>query len=188
MVDAFATYTDLGVRLNRTFTTGEQPWITQLLKDASTYLRGVIGQQVYPQQQVTFTGYPSAGRVDLPQFPVISVDSVTRSAVDIDYEYRPGYVLVDGDTACDIQFTFGVLTAPDELVRITCVLVSQALLTLEQNIGLTAGGLSSVALDDFKLAWADAGAQSGMVLTPHAEVAVREQFGGASSFVVETGR
>ncbi|MET0888389.1 MAG: hypothetical protein ABWX92_18285, partial [Mycetocola sp.] len=72
-----------------------------------------------------------------------------------------------------------------ELARLACVLVSQTLLPLEAQLGLTAGGLSSVAIDDFKLAWADAGASSGMTLTEHAEKAIRKQFGQGDIGIVE---
>ena len=186
MVDAFATADDLAARLDRTFTVGEEAWVTTLLEDASTYLRGVIGYTVYPQDSTTYTDYPDGGRVDFLQQPLISIDAVERDAVEIDYTYRPGYIMVDGDEAVDITFTYGYEVAPDELIRLTCVLVSGALLTLENGLGLTAGGLSSVALDDFKLAWAEAGAASGMVLPPIQEAAVRNQFGKGDAVVVTT--
>jgi hypothetical protein len=187
-VDAFATAAELGARLNRTFTPGaETAWITTLLEDASTHLRTVIGQQVFPRQTVTYTAYPSAGREDLPQYPVVSIGSVQRAAADIEYSYRPGFIMVDGDEPCDVTFTFGWVVPPDELKRLACVLVSSALLPLENKLGLTAGGLSSVAIDDFKLAWADAGEQSGMSLTSHAEASIRKQFGRGDVGIVETG-
>lgn len=186
MVDAFATYEDLEARLQRTFTTEEQPWITTLLEDASTYLRSVIGYDIYPQASATFTAYPDGGRVDIPQYPVVTVDAVQRDGGDIDYTYRPGYIIVAGDEATDVTFTYGLETAPDDLVRLACVLVSAALLPLEQSLGLTAGGLSSVQIDDFKIAWADAGASSGMVLPPIQAAALRAQWGKGSSVVVET--
>lgn len=187
MVDAFATYEDLGLLLNRTFTTGEQPWITALLESASTYLRGVIRQQVYPQTTSTYTDYPLGGRVDLPQWPVVSVASVQRDGVDVSYKYRPGYLYcIDCDDPVDITFTWGYATPPDELVRLTCVLVSSTLLTLAANLGLTAGGLSSVALDDFKAAWADGGASSGMVLPDIQQEAIRAQFGRGDMTIVES--
>lgn len=185
-MDAFATYTDLELRLKRTFTPDEQTWIASLLEDASTYLRGVIGYDIYPQAVVTYTDYPDGGRIDLPQFPIIAITTVERDSVELDYEYRPGYILVDTDLPVDITFTYGYAAAPPELVRLTCVLVSQALITLENDLGLTAGGLSSVALDDFKLAWANAGASSGMVLPPIQEAAVRRQFGKGDLGVVGT--
>jgi len=185
MVDAFATYTDLGSRLNRTFTSDEQTWVTTLLADASTYLRSLVQQQIYPQSVVTYTDYPQQGRVDLPQYPVVSVTSVQRDGVDVYYKYRPGYLYcIRDDDPVDIAYTFGFADAPDLCVSFACILVSSALLTLEAGIGLTAGGLSSVALDDFKAAWADAGASSGMVLPEEQEELFCRQFGRGSTSVV----
>jgi hypothetical protein len=188
MVDAFATYEDLELLLNRQFTTeAEQDWITGLLESASTYLRSVAdGNQIYPQSEATYTDYPDGGRCDLPQQPVVSVDAVQRDTADVDYTYRPGYITVDNDLPVDITLTYGYETPPAELTRLACVLVSSALLPLEASLGLTAGGLSSVAIDDFKLAWADAGASSGMVLPPIQEAAVRRQFGKGDASVVTT--
>lgn len=189
MTEAFATADDLAARLNRTFTEEEEAWVTVLLEDASAYLRAeVIGQQVYPQAETTFDEWPSAGRVDLPQYPVVEIASVQRDSEEIDYTYRPGYITVAGDEVVEITYTYGFETPPDDLVRLTCVLVSSALLPLEQNIGLTAGGLSSVQLDDFKIAWADAGGSSGMVLPPIQVAAVRRAFGRDGFTIAETGR
>jgi hypothetical protein len=189
MVDAFATYQDLEARLNRAFSVDEQAWITTLLEDASTYLRGVIGQTVYPATVSTFVGYPQAGRLDLPQYPVVAVTLVERDGAALvegtDYAYRPGYLVLDSDDPVEVTFSWGYTLPPDELKRLACVLVSQALVTLEAGIGITAGGLSSVALDDFKAAWADGGESSGMVLTRHAEASVKAQFGRGDSWVVD---
>lgn len=183
---AFATYQDLEKRLKRTFTEDEQEWITTLLDDASAHLRSVIGQEVFPTTTSTFRAYPSGRRVDLPQWPIVSVGGVERDSVAVDYTERHGYVLVDCDAPADVTFTWGYATAPAELTRLACVLVSQTLVTLESQLGLTAGGLSSAALDDFKLAWADAGEMSGMALTPHSEAAIRQQFGRGGVEVVDT--
>ena len=189
MVEAFAVAADLGKMLNRTFAPGEETdWIDELLANASTYLRGVIGQDVFPQTTSEFVAYPDGGRVDLPQYPIVSVDSVERDGVPVDFTYRPGYITLDSDDPADVTFTWGLTVAPDELKRLACVLVSQVMLPIEAGLGLTAGGLSSAALDDFKLAWADAGASSGMVLTPIAIASVQKQFGRGGSTVMETVR
>ena len=105
---AFATAENLAKRLRRTFAAGEETeWIEELLEDASEHLRAVvIGQQVFPRQQTTYTAYPDAGREDLPQWPVVSIDSVTRNDVEIPHVYRPGYILVDGDKPVDITYTW----------------------------------------------------------------------------------
>ncbi|MDR6907473.1 hypothetical protein J2X63_003181 [Agromyces sp. 3263] len=178
MVDAFATADDLAARLNRTFTAEEEAWIITLLEDASTYLReDVIGQQVFPQSSATFSGWPDGtGAVVLPQQPVISVDAVEFEGDPVEYTLRDGVVYVDECEPVDITFTYGYAVAPEGLKRWACVLVSQALVPLELNLGLTVGGLSSVAIDDFKAAFADGGEGTGMSLSDRNIALIRRQY------------
>ena len=183
---AFAEVNDLEVLLGRTFEASQQPQITALLESASSHLRAVAGQHLFPVTVSTYTAYPSAGREDLPQWPVVSVDTVTRDGAPIPFTYRPGYILVSGSDPVDVTFTWGFQTAPEELTRLACVLAAQALTTLELGLGLSAGGLSSLAIDDFKAAFADGGASTGMTLTPHAAAAVRTQFGRGDMHMLET--
>lgn len=186
-MDAFATADELGVTLNRTFTAPEKVWVTDLLEDASTYLRDdVLGLQVYPQSQSSFTAYPDGGRVDLPQSPVVSVDNATRNAIEVPFTRRDEILYFDSDEPVDITFTFGYTAAPQQLKRWCKVLVSSALIPLEQNLGLTVGGLSSVALDDFKIAFADAGADAGMTLSDRNIRLLRDSFGVRGTQVVTT--
>lgn len=187
-MDAFATIDDLEKLTGRTFESGQTAQVEGLLESASTYLRSVVGQQVYPQATVEYTDWPTAGRLDLPQFPVVEVVSVMRDGVAVDYTYRPGYITVSCDDPVDVTYTFGYATAPDRLRDMACVLVSSALLTIEAELGLTAGGISSVAIDDFRLAFADGGAQSGMTLPKVTEDALRAEFGRGGFTLVETGR
>jgi len=183
---AFASVDDLALLTGRTFTAAQEEQATALLDAASAYLRGVIGQDVYPATSSTYTAYPLGGREDLPQWPVVSVDTVERDGVAIDYTYRPGYIKVSGDDPVDITFTWGHDTIPPELNRLTCVLVAQSLAVLDAGVGLNAGGISSVAIDDFKVSFAEGGAGTGMTLTPHAENSVRQQFGRGSVDVAES--
>lgn len=176
-MNAFASVADLALLTGRVFTTEQAAQATALLEAASAYLRSVIGQDVYPATTTTYTAYPMSGREDIPQWPVASIDSVRRDGSTIDYTYRPGYILVSGDEPVSITFTWGYISPPVELNRLACVLAAQALSTIELGLGLTAGGLSSVAIDDFKAAFADGGASTGMTLSPHAEAAVRQRFG-----------
>lgn len=190
-MDAFATYTQLGVLLNRTFAGPEQTWITALLESASTYLRDdVLGQQVYPQSTSMFRAWPDGGRVDIPQQPLISIDLVeddgTALVLDVGYSQRDSTLTFRTDNPVDITFTYGYETAPESLARWAMVLVSQALIPLEAGLGLTVGGLSSVALDDFKAAFADAGEMTGITLSDRNINLIREQFGVKSSYVVTT--
>ena len=183
---AFATVEQLKDLLGRDFPAEEVSHVEYLLESASSHLRSVIGQLVFPETVSTYTGYPDAGREDLPQWPVVSVDTVTRDGAPIPFTYRPGYILVSGSDPVDVTFTWGFQTAPEELTRLACVLAAQALTTLELGLGLSAGGLSSLAIDDFKAAFADGGASTGMTLTPHAAAAVRTQFGRGDMHVLET--
>lgn len=171
--------------LNRTFAGGEADQAEALLEAASDYLRAVIGQEVFPQRTSTYDAYPSFGREDLPQWPVVSVDSVKRGGVEIEYTYRPGYVTVRGDEPVEITFTWGVEESPGELKRLTCVLAAQALAMFETTGSVSAGGLSSIAIDDFRAAFADGGNGTGIALSPHAEKAVRRQFGRGSIVTLE---
>lgn len=183
-MDAFATYSDLEARLNRTFSVGERSWITTLLEDASTYLRDeVIGLQVFPQTQTTFKAFPSHCQVVLPQQPVISVDAVERNGAPITFKLRDGVIFLTSDEEVEITFTFGYASAPESLKRWACVLVSQVLTTLELKLGLTVGGLSSVAIDDFKVSFADGGADTGMQLSERNIALIRAQYNSGSHVV-----
>ncbi|WP_092965298.1 hypothetical protein [Agromyces sp. CF514] len=176
-MDAFATFQDLEARLNRVFSVDEQEWITTLLEDASTYLReDVIGLQVFPQSTVTFTAWPSNGEVVLPQQPVVGAPTVFVGATEIGFVLRDGVLFVDTDDEVTVTFTYGYASAPEGLKRWACVLVSQALIPLELNLGLTVGGLSSVALDDFKAAFADGGEGTGMSLSDRNVALIRRQY------------
>jgi hypothetical protein len=182
---AFATSDDLAVRLNRTFTSAEEEWVTALLEDAADYMRGVMLSQVYPATQSTYTAYPVGGRVDLPQNFVQSVDAVERDGEAVEYTRRQDSVLVDCDEAVEVTFTYGLAAAPRDLIAMNCTLVSQMMQTVTLGLGLSGAGLSSVAIDDFRAGFADGGAGTGMSLTPHATNYLVSKY-GRSAWVVDT--
>lgn len=182
---AFATVADLEALLKTTYVGDDAAQVEALLEAASGHLRFVIGQDVFPVTTSTYTAYPSFGREDLPQWPVVEVVSVTRDGAPLEFSYRPGYIVVRGDDACDVTFTWGVATAPAELKRLTLVLAAQALQMFETTGALSAGGLSSLAIDDFRAAFADGGAETGISLSPHAERSIRRAFGRGDIDVVE---
>lgn len=182
---AFAEVGDLEDMLGTTFPVEQSEQVTALLEAASAHLRSVIGQNVFPKDTVTYTAWPSYGREDLPQWPVVSVDSVTRDGNAIPYTYRPGFITVTGDEPIEITFTYGVEAAPAELKRVTCVLAAQALQMIDMTGGMTAGGLSSVAIDDFRAAFADAGGQTGISLPAHVQAGLIRQFGRGGISTIE---
>jgi len=165
---AFATHEDLAKRMKRTFTPDEQEWVTELLEDAASFLRGCMGRAwVYPVATSTFTAWPSGGRVDLPQPFVVSVDAVTRDGVPVAFTRREDAVYTRYDDECQVTFTYGMPEPPKDLVGFNTALVSQTVTLVEAELGLSIGGLSSVALDDFKIAFADGGALTGLTLPEH---------------------
>lgn len=181
MMDAFATTDQLGDLLGREFVGDEAGHASALLEAASDHIRAVVGQDIFPQRQVTFKAWPDAeGRVPLPQQPVVEVSEVT-GGFDFDGEAvtahrRSGPV--------DVTFTYGYATPPPVLVSMTCVLAAQAFKMLELGVGLNAGGLSSVAIDDFRAAFADGGDHTGLTLTARNEALLRERFGSGDVHVV----
>lgn len=182
---AFATSDDLALRLNRTFTTEEELWVTALLDDAAEFMRGVMGSQVYPSSQSTYVAYPVGGRVALPQGFVRSVDAVERDGEALEYVRRQDTLFVDCNEPVDVTFTYGLDTAPNDLISINCALVSQMMLTVSAGLGLTGAGLSSIAIDDFKAAFADGGASTGLSMTDHTRDYLIGRY-GTSAWVVDT--
>lgn len=180
-MDAFSTPADLGALLNRVFTPEETPQVQALLEAASDHIRAVIGQDVYPQRRATFKAWPDAGgHIALPQQPVVEVHDVTGG-----FDYDGDTITAHSSGPVDIDFTFGYEAPPALLKSMSCVLASQALKTLELGVGLTAGGLSSVGIDDFRAAFADGGEHTGLTLTPRNEALLRDRFGaGDGTYVV----
>lgn len=176
---AFATHVELGKRLGRTFTPGEQLWVTELLGDAAEYMRGIIGEQVYPPKQVTFTAWPDCGRVDLPASAVQSIDTVTRDGQPVSFRRVLAHLDVAGSGPVDVTITVGFTAAPRDLVALNCAMVSSQVMLVEAGLGLQVGGLSSVALDDFKVAFADAGEQTGLSLPAMQQEYLRNRYGGS---------
>lgn len=182
---SFATYQDLEKRLGRVFESSEHEWVNTLLEDAAEYLRSVIGQRVWPQETVTFTDVPVSGHVRLPQLPVAAVETVTdTTGTPVAYQLLPGAVTVQTSAPVTVTYRYGVADPPRELVRLSCVLVSQTLVSLSQQLGLTAAGVSSIAIDDFRIAFANGGEQTGFTLTPHTIATLQKQFGAAANITI----
>lgn len=183
---AFATVDNLATLLNRTFTSGEREWLESLLDSSAEFMRGHMGV-VYPAVTATFTTWPSDGWVTLPAY-LRSIESVTQEGQPVAFERIDNSIHLHTARAVTITMTAGLAKAPDDLVGMNCALVSQAMLAVEMQLGLTVGGLSSVALDDFKVAFADGGEASGMfALTPHSIAYLQNRY-GTSAYTTEANR
>ena len=173
---AFATVADLRKRLGRDFTGREQAFITELLEDASAFLRLTIGANIYPRETLTLTCYPVAGEVELGIPTIHEIVDVTRDGNSVDYQWRPPHLTVTGDDPVTVQLTHGLAQPPRILTALCCSLVSQQLTLVEAGLGLSVGGLSSVALDDFKVAFANAGEKTGLALPDHTTRMLQQRF------------
>ncbi len=174
----FATADDVAIAMKRTFTQEERAWVETLLAQSAAAIRDVIGQHVFPQQVSTFTAWPIGGSVTLPQGYVVSVDAVTRDGVPVDFDRFEDTVLVAGSAPVEVTFTYGLAEPPTTLVGLNTVMVSSAITLVESDLGLSVGGLSSVALDDFKIAFADGGDKTGHLVLPDIQSRmIREAYG-----------
>lgn len=182
---AFAAVDDLEVLLKTSYAGEDSEQVAALLEAASDHLRFVIGQEVFPVTTSTYVAYPTFGREDLPQWPVVSVDAVERDGSPVDYRYRPGFIMVGSDDPVDVTFTWGFQTVPGELKRLTLVLAAQALQMFEVTGGISGGGLSSLSIDDFRAAFANGGETTGISLTKHAERSIRNTYGRGDVGIVE---
>jgi hypothetical protein len=177
---AFATRSDLEVTLKRTFAAPDQPWVDDLLAQASDHLRSeVLGWQVYPVASVTYKTRLQAGQFfSLPMQPasLVSVaysDSAVQpsSAPEV---YNGGFVPTVSGVAT-LVLSVGYSVAPPVLRSWCMTLAAQAIAHLEKLGTLTADAYSSVAIDDFRLVWNQNG-QSGWGIPEMTREVLRNQF------------
>lgn len=183
---AFASADQVGTTMKRTFTSEEKIWVTELLEQSADAMRGMMsGQWVYPQRTSTFTAYPLAGRVNLPQGYVVSIDDVQRGGTSVAWSRFEDQVTVSGDAPCEVTFTYGLIEAPKMLVGLNVVMVSSAIILVENELGVSVGGLSSVAIDDFKIAFADGGDKTGHLVLPKVQQELLERRYGMTGHTVD---
>lgn len=181
----FATIDDLERRLGGvTFAVdvATQSQVQAALEDASAHLRTeIIGAQVFPQSEVatTVTGHGPRDTWQAPVFPVTDV-AVDGEAVELDED---GMMPLPAGRHT-ITYTVGYQNPPDVLVSWTCVLASQALDLVDKFGALGASGVSSMAIDDFKIAYADGGDKTQFYVPAQAAESLRSTFGRS---VYQTG-
>lgn len=202
MADAFADSTRLGTELKRVFDAASLDAVELMLEDASAHLRGIIGFQVWPQDQVQFT-VPLHIRLDrrikLPLQPVVSVDQVSIEGQVLDVADDGVYVYLDWPSLrglifpcgrpplCTVKFTAGYADPPAELVTWTCVLASQALSAVEELKMLGGGGVSSIGIDDYRKSWANGAEGVGFSIPERIEEQLRERYGTTVTVVKASG-
>jgi hypothetical protein len=174
---------DLQARLNKVFPDPDQAWVQELLDDASDHLRSVLGWQVWPSAVVTVRTKVKIGDFyRLPIQPVQSLGSVLVDGAAVAVDEFDGGIQFKDQGIADITFTAGYGTIPKVLTSWTCVLAAQVMDAITKLGMLSGAGLSSVSIDDFKMAWANGAEGSGYVLPDRVVEQLRESF-GTSSYV-----
>jgi len=138
-----------------TYAGADIAWVETLLDDASAHLRDILGWQVFPAAQVSYTTKVWAGAFHLlPIQPVVSVDSISiPDATAMMYDVYDGGFATNVNGIATVTFTAGYPAPPRSLISWTCVLAVQVIDAVTKLGMLGNGGLSSVAIDDFKLTW-----------------------------------
>ena len=180
----FATASDVAGALKRTFTPAEETWVEGLLEQSAEYLRSVIGQHIYPPIESTFTAYPVNGCVELPQSYVQEVVSVTVGGTSVPFTRFEDTLERIPFGEVEITFRYGAAEPPADLVGVNIAMVSSAITLVEAELGVSLGGLSSLALDDFRIAFADGGDKTGhMVLPEITQENLRASYGASGGTV-----
>lgn len=183
----FATATDLAAALKRTFTPEESEWATARLAAATEFMRGHMGGvHIAPVRTSTYTAYPVAGKVQIRQPYVHSIDAVI-------YQGQPAAFTRYQDTiklqafnadAVDVTFTHGLAEVPADLKELCIGMVASQVKAVESGLGMSIGGLSSLQLDDFKVGFADGGDKTGLYLADH-HIRYLQQRYGVSGWTME---
>lgn len=166
MAEPFATTADLTAR---GFTVTNETRAQTALQDASDYLRGELGWQVYPVSSVTISvldRHRDGGRIEdhifLPGHPVREIVSVNFNGVDLDlnhFELVDNVLLIRGSLfpvwfagrlpyPTVVTYTVGYDAPPPELLRWTCVIAADDL--AKQAQGIQGAIPASLAVDDFR--------------------------------------
>ena len=182
---AFATAADLAARLGvatPTSTTLAQ-W-NAALDDATEYLRAVIGWHVYPVSDAVEWSVVGDGGTTLTVPPSAVVDTVTGDYAPTSWT-QVGETLYAEDGAFSGVLTItadvGYSTCPALLKSFACVVASQILAVVTDLGAMSAFGVASVAIDDYRKAWSQ-GEPAGLDL-PQRQVDLLRQRFGRSAYV-----
>lgn len=181
---AFATVADLQTATKKTYTGLDIAWVTELLEQASAHLRLILGWQVYPQATMSYrTRLRACEFYPLPVQPsVLGVVVLTDGGAVATDEYDGGFEPDKSGTAT-VTFTAGYVAAPPDLKSWTLVLASQVIDVVTKLGMLSSGGLSSVAIDDFKMVWTQTGENTAGYGIPDAVALRLKEAYGASAYV-----
>lgn len=181
---AFATVADLQAATKKTYTGADVDWVTELLEQASAHLRTILGWQVYPPAVMSYRTRIRAWVFSpLPVQPAMLTSVVlTDGSVVVTDQYDGGFEPETGGTAV-VTITAGYAAAPPDLKSWTVVLASQVIDVVTKLGMLSSGGLSSVAIDDFKMVWTQTGENTAGYGIPETVAARLKKSFNSSAYV-----
>jgi len=172
VASSFATVTDL---TDRGVTVANPTMAQAFLDDASEFLRGEIGWQVYPTGQASISSVHGQHtckayemeHIHLPGSPIRSITSVSMVGQTVDpayYELVEDVLIVGAaywyyaqnvgphwlPVAITVTYEVGYDIPPPDLVAWTCIIAAQALDKAAQNLSLGATP-ATLGVDDFKV-------------------------------------
>ena len=194
-MDPLATAQQLADRLKLPPFEGEElAQVQLLLDDASDEIRAIVGQAISRTTSTVVLWADKPGRVDLPAWPVVSVDEVKYNGEVLDpASYRVRYRTLLLPVHCtraeiEVTYTHGWDPIPNEIVKWTCVLAAAMWNAVRDTgaLGMSAGMVQRTeAIDDYQLSWQSAEAAggdsaSGLTLAPRIAERLRATYGGGS--------
>lgn len=152
---AFATTADLATLLDRAFTTSETLQVDRIMEAATAFIRDEVGAHIAPRltSTVTVTVPQHEQWIDLPQRPVVSVDTVAVNGSPVD---SARWALVDGalyfeapgwssrrHSNVTVTFSHGFVSAPEDVRDHCLVIAAQMLAEIEASGSPSSAGIQS---------------------------------------------
>lgn len=186
---SFASAQDVADSLKRSsFTDSEKEWVEARLAEATDYIRALAGDDhIAPVTTSVYRDYAVRGEVFLPFRALHRVESVTREGHDVPHTLFERRVILHERVTGPVEITVvhGLSEVPPMLKAYAIGMVENQILLTEAGVGFKFGGLSSVQLDDFKLAFADGGDKTSLSLPQHTQNLIRSRYAD-TSWVVES--
>lgn len=198
MASSFATVTDLE---DRGVTVANPTMAQAFLDDASEFLRGEIGWQVYPTAQASVSAVHGQHtckafemeHIHLPGSPIRSITSVSMVGQTVDpayYELVEDVLIVGAaywyyvqnvgphwlPVAVTVLYEVGYDIPPPELVSWTCIIAAQALDKAAQSLSLGATP-ATLGVDDFKVGFSVQQQAGELPIPPRVLDRLRNRYG-----------
>lgn len=170
--------------------------VTRWLQAASDEIRSVLGQQITRNSTTAILPGVEDYWLELPQLPVVSVQSVTMNNAPVtDYRliqnklyrwfgWQDLFIIFEPRTV-SVAYTHGYVTVPGDLVTLCCSLASVGMAQAATGTMGHIPGMTSEAIDDYKAGW-DPAAPPVITIPPATVARLRAKYagGGVTAVVV----